>query len=81
MARKTLMAPPSKSNVTNEEIKEIVSGILKHSEADMDWWLEYLKINTGLVSLTDCIFYPNLEGIDLQSKLEHIADKIIDDSK
>ena len=81
MARKTLMAPPSKSNVTNEESKEIVSGILKHSEADMDWWLEYLKINTGLVSLTDCIFYPNLVGLDLQATLEQIADKIIADRK
>lgn len=37
MARKALMAPPSKSDVTNEEIKEIVLGILKHSEAEMDW--------------------------------------------
>ena len=81
MARKALMAPPSKSNVTNEEIKEIVSGILKHSEAEMDWWLEYLKINTGLVSLTDCIFYPNLVGLDLQATLEQIADKIIADRK
>ena len=81
IARKALMAPPSKSNVTNEEIKEIVLGILKHSEAEMDWWLEYLKINTGLVNLSDYIFYPNLVGLNLQATLEQIADKIIADRK
>lgn len=79
MARKTLMAPPSKDNVSNEQIKEIVLGILKHEEAEMDWWLEYLKVNTGLVNLTDYIFYPNLVGLDMQATLEQIADKIITD--
>ena len=79
MARKALMAPPSKDNVSNEQIKEIVLGILKHKEAEMDWWLEYLKVNTGLVNLTDYIFYPNLVGLDMQATLEQIADKIIAD--
>ena len=81
MARKTLMAPPSKDNVSNEQIKEIVLGILKHEESEMDWWLEYLKINTGLVNLSDYIFYPNLVGLNLQATLEQIADKIIADRK
>ena len=79
MVRKALMAPPSKDNVSNEQIKEIVLGILKHNEAEMDWWLEYLKVNTGLVNLTDYIFYPNLVGLDMQATLEQIADKIITD--
>ena len=47
----------------------------------MDWWLEYLKINTGLVNLSDYIFYPNLVGLNLQATLEQIADKIIADRK
>ena len=68
------MAPPSKDNVSNEQIKEIVLGILKHEEAEMDWWLEYLKVNTGLVNLTDY-----LVGLDMQAALEQIADKIIAD--
>ena len=45
----------------------------------MDWWLEYLKVNTGLVNLTDYILYPNLVGLDMQATLEQIADKIIAD--
>ena len=79
MARKALMAPPSKDNVSDEQIKEIVLGILKHNEAEMDWWLEYLKVNTGLVNLPDYIFYPNLVGLDMQATLEQIANKIITD--
>ncbi len=75
------MAPPSKSNVTNEESKEIVLSILKHNDVEMDWWLEYLKLNTGLVNLTDYIFYPNLVDLSPQAGLEQIADKIIADRK
>ena len=81
MAQKALAPPPSMDNITNEQIKEIILGILKHSEAEMDWWLEYLTINTGLANLTDYIFYPNLIGLDTQAGLEQIADKIIADRK
>lgn len=81
VARKALMAPPLKGNLTDEQIKEIVLHILDHREAEMDWWLKYLEINTGLDNLTDYIFYPNLCGLDSQATLEQIADKIIADRK
>lgn len=81
MARKALMSPPLKSDLTNEQMKEIVLHILDYGEAEMDWWLKYLEINTGLENLTDYIFYPNLIGLDSQSTLEQIADKIIVDRK
>lgn len=81
MARKALMSPPLKNNLTNTQIKEIVLDISNHKEAEMDWWLMYLKINTGLENLTDYIFYPDLVGLDLQATLEQIADKIIADRK
>ena len=81
MARKALMSPPLKSDIANEQIKEIVLNILGYGEAEMDWWLKYLEINTGLDNLTDYIFYPDLIGLDSQSTLEQIADKIIADRK
>ena len=65
----------------SEESKEIVLSILKHNDVEMDWWLEYLKLNTGLVNLTDYIFYPNLVDLSPQAGLEQIADKIIADRK
>lgn len=81
MAKKALMPPVLKIDVSDEEIKEIVLTILEHEEAEMDWWLEYLTVNTGLNNLTDYIFYPDLVGLDPQSTLEQIADKIIIDRK
>lgn len=81
VAREALMVPPSKDDLTNAQIKEIVLNIFSFNEDEMDWWLKYLKINTGLDNLTDYIFYPNRVGLDLQAALEQIADKIIADRK
>ena len=75
------MPPPMKSNLSNEQLKEIVLHILKFGEVERDWWLEYLEINTGLDNLTDYIFYPDLIGLDFDATLEQIADKIIADRK
>ncbi len=76
-----LMSPPEKEDITDGQIKEIVVNILKHGEAELDWWLKYLELNTGLVNLSDYIFYPDLVGLDRNSSLEQIADKIITDRK
>lgn len=79
VARKALMTPPVKEDVTDDEIKEIVLTLLSHNEAEMDWWLAYLEVNTGLYNLSDYIFYPNLVGLDKDAELAEIADKIIAD--
>lgn len=80
-ARGALMSPPEKEELTDGQIREIVVNILNHEEAEMDWWLDYLRVNTGLDNLTDYIFYPDLVGIDREASLEQIADKIIEDRK
>jgi hypothetical protein len=64
VAKGVLMPVPMKEDLTEFQIKEIVTNILKHSEAEMDWWLNYLKVNTGLDNLTDYIFYPDFVGLD-----------------
>lgn len=81
VAWEAFITPPSKEDLTNAQIKEIVLNILNFREDEMDWWLKYLKINTGLDNLTDYIFYPDLVGLDSQATLEQIADKIITDRK
>lgn len=80
-AREALMPPPEKTELTDEQIKEIVKNILKFKEEEMDWWLKFLKVNTGLDNLTNYIFYPDLVGLDRNADLEQIADKIIADRK
>ena len=79
MARKALMAPPPKAALTDTQIREIVTNILTFRGAELDWWLNYLRINTGLENLTDYIFYPDFFGLDRQASLEEIAEKIIAD--
>ena len=81
VAKGALLGLPEKEDITEEQIKEIVLNILHHDEAEMDWWLKYLEVNTGLTNLSDYIFYPNLMGLDRNSSLEQIADKIIEDMK
>ncbi len=75
------MPVPVKEDLTDNQIKEIVVNILKFGESKMNWWLKYLKVNTGLNNLTDYIFYPDEVGMDSQASLEEIADKMIADSK
>lgn len=79
VAKGALMTPPQKEDVSDEEIKSIVIGILAHDEAEMDWWIQYLKVNTGLVNLSDYIFYPDLIGLKRDASLAEIAEKIIKD--
>lgn len=81
VARKALMPPPDKTEVTDEQIKEIVTNITSLEEEETDWYLEFLKINTGLDNLSDYIFYPDLVGLDRNADLNQIADKIIADRK
>ena len=79
VAKGALMSEPVKEDVTDVQIKEIVVNILNHNEAEMNWWFEYLKVNTGLENITDYVFYPDFFGLDGDASLEEIADKIIED--
>lgn len=72
------MLPPVKENLTDAQVREIILNILSYdSESEMDYWIEYLTVNTGLPDLTDYIFYPDMKGLDGNASLEEIADKII----
>lgn len=81
VARGALLRPPEKEELSDAQIKEIVLNILNHEEAEMDWWLACLRINTGLHNLTDYIFYPDQAGLDEEADLAQIADKILADRK
>lgn len=80
ISKEALMLPPVKENLADAQVREIVLNILSHnSESEMDYWIEYLTLNTGLPDLTDYIFYPDMKGLDVNASLEEIADKIISD--
>lgn len=74
---------PKKEQVSDEYIRKIVKGIynVEFRESDMDYWLQYLEINTGIPNVSDYIFYPELVGMEGEPSVEEIAEKIIADSK
>lgn len=76
ISRDALMASPEKEDLTDEQVKDIVLNIFKHNEIEQSWCLNFLKLNTGLENVTDYFFYPTLVGLDENSSLEQIADKI-----
>lgn len=86
-AKSVLISPPQKENITDEQIKEIIFNIFSDDniglvdESEMDYWIRYLKLNTGLPNLSDYIFWPSLAGLDENASLEEIAGKIIADRK
>lgn len=81
IARRALMAPPAKTGLTDTQLRELVTNIMSFRGAELDWWLEHLKLNTGLDNLTDYIFYPDFFGLSRQAGLDEIAEKIIADRK
>ncbi len=86
-AKSVLISPPQKENITDGEIKEIIFSIFSDDniglvgESEMDYWIRYLELNTGLPNLSDYIFWPGLAGLDENASLEEIANKIIADRK
>ena len=84
-AKKALMLPPEKCDMTDEQIKEIVlyafsaDFFKSHDEADQEYWLRFLEINTGMKNVSDYIFYPDMMGMEISATLEQIADRIIAD--
>lgn len=82
MARKALMAPPVRDETLSDgQIRQIVASILSLPQAEMDWWLRYLKLNTGLDNLTDYIFYPDMVGLAPNATLKEIGEQIVKDAK
>lgn len=54
---------------------------MKYSEAETDYYLKLLEIETGLDDISDYIYYPDLAGLDPQAESSEIAAKIIADRR
>lgn len=83
VARTILLPLPEKSNLTDEEIREIILQI-SYAEADessIDYLLKVLKVETGLSNITAYIYWPNEVGMELSASIEEIIDRIIADKK
>lgn len=89
VGRSALYPPPQKSNMTDEQLTELIRRISELDfdvpenalEAINDYFLEVLEVETGLDNITDYIYWPNLVGLDLHAELDEIITKILADKK
>lgn len=81
IAKRALYPKPVYCAYSDEQIKEIVRGILSCGDMEIDYWIEVLCVNTGLPDIADYIFYPDEVGLDKDADLEAIAEKIVADRK
>lgn len=83
IARSLLMPEPQKQNLSNEEIKAIVINICecRYSESENNYYIKLLKMETGLINLSDYIYYPDNVGLKRDAEPDEIADKILHDRK
>lgn len=52
---------------------------VEYSESEMDYQLDVLEKETGLINVSDYIFYPNLIGLELNADVQEIIAKILAD--
>ena len=83
LARSVLMPVPEKKGLSDEEIAEIVTDICEceYSDSELGYYLELLKLETGLVNISDYIFYPNMVGLEYDASTDDIIEKVLLDRK
>ncbi len=81
LAKRFLMPVPQVQGLSDEELAIIVEKIanVEYSESEMDYQLEVLAKETGLINVSDYIFYPNLIGLKLDADIPEIINKILAD--
>lgn len=86
-ATMALLPIPQKSGLSDEEIRHLIGKIASaeivcsYGEAINDYFLDILKLETGLDNITDYIFNPDEIGMDLHASIEEITERIIADRK
>lgn len=89
VARNALHQPPQKSGMTDEQLSELIRRICELDfdvpenalEATNDYFLEVLKVETGLNNITDYIYWPEEAGLAPDASFDEITAKILADKK
>ena len=81
LAKRFLLPTPQAQGLSDEDLDIIVDKIanVEYSESEMDYQLDVLAKETGLINVSDYIFYPNLIGLELNADVQEIIDKILAD--
>lgn len=81
LAKRFLLPIPQAQGLSDEELAIIVEKIanVEYSESEMDYQLDVLAKETGLINVSDYIFYPDLIGLELNADVQEIIAKILAD--
>lgn len=76
-----LMPTPQKQGLSDDELTDIITKIIncEYSEAETDYQLEILEAETGLINVSDYIFYPDEVGLAFNAGITDIVFKILSD--
>lgn len=80
-ARSVLMPTPVKENLSDEDIRELIQEIAEATfdEEVNDYFLNVLRVETGLHNITDYIYNPDEVGMELNASLEEVIERILAD--
>lgn len=81
VAKKILLEKPKKENLSDEQLYEIFENILevRQDEAETDYLLEVLKVETGIDDIENYIYYPDEVGLEMDASEDVIFKKILSD--
>lgn len=84
-ATMALLPTPQKSGLSDEEIRNLIGKIARaeivcsHGEAINGYFIDVLKLETGLDNVFDYLYNPDKIGLDRQASIEEITERIIAD--
>ena len=83
LARTFLMPAAEHQGLQDDELAAIIAKICtcEYSESETDYQLKVLERETGLINLSDYIFYPDKVGLDMDAGSAEIIAKILADRK
>lgn len=75
------MPTPVKEDLSDEEIRELIQKIAEaeFDEEVNDYFLNVLRVETGLHNITDYIYNPDELGMDLDASMEEVIERILAD--
>lgn len=82
-----LLPTPQKSGLSDEEIRNLIGKIARaelvclHGEAINGYFIDVLKLETGLDNVFDYLYNPDEVGMDRHASIEEITERIIADRK
>lgn len=83
LARSLLLPIPERQGLSDNELESIIFDVCEGdlSDSELAYYIEVLRLETGLTDIYDYLFYPNMVGLDYHADTSQIAEKIFLDRR